>query len=543
MASSPTESAYDFVVVGAGSAGCVLADRLTRDGRYSVLLIEAGPEDKSPLIHMPKGIGKLLKDPRHVWHFKVAPGPGEPNTPATWHRGRTLGGSSSVNGMVYTRGDPSDYDAWEAQGLEGWNWASMGAAFKAIENHELGEAETRGAHGPLRISTNPEPNATCDAFIAAGQALGLPVKTDLNDPSNQEGIGYAMRTLHKGRRCSAADAFLAPARRRRNLTVVTETLADKLLWEGDRVTGVACQAPEGPVQYHAKRELILSAGALHTPALLQRSGIGPGAVLKQAGVPVRHVREAVGRHMREHRVLFMQFRLKAPALSHNREFSGVRLIGNVLKYALLKRGVMAQAAYEAGAFLRSRPGLDRPDVQLLMAPFSLDLKQPGEQGPMPEALPGLQCIALPLRPTSEGDIAITGPGCDDPLMIRPNFLSTEEDRTSAVAGVRFVRAMMAASPLAQLIQEETIPGQDALSDEALLAAYRQFGSSGYHAVGTCRMGSGEDAVTDARLRVRGLQGLRIADCSVMPAIPSGNTNGPVMALAWRAADLILSEAA
>lgn len=533
---------YDYIIVGAGSAGCVLADRLTRDGRHSVLLIEAGPEDKNPLIRMPKGIGKLLNDPKHVWHFKVVPGPGEPNMPATWHRGRTLGGSSSINGMVYTRGDPSDYDAWEGLGLEGWNWASMGAAFKAIENHELGEAETRGAKGLLRISTNPEPNTTCDAFIEAGETLGLPIKSDLNDPSSQDGIGYAMRTIHKGRRYSAADAFLAPARRRRNLSIVTETLAHQLLFDGDRVTGVACQSREGLVQYHARREVILSAGALHTPALLQRSGIGPAAVLKAAGVPVRQAREAVGRHMREHRVLFMQFRLKSPALSHNRQFSGVRLIGNVFKYALLKRGVMAQAAYEAGAFLRSRPGLDRPDVQLLMAPFSLSLKQASGRRPLPETEPGMQCIALPLRPTSEGDVAITGSGCDDPLTIRPNFLATEEDRASAVAGVHFVRAMVSASPMAGLILEETIPGRDAVSDEALLAAYRQFGSSGYHAVGTCRMGPDDDAVTDARLRVRGLQGLRIADCSVMPAIPAGNTNGPAMALAWRAADLILSDA-
>ena len=540
---SAVRDIYDYVIVGAGSAGCVLADRLTRDGRHSVLLIEAGPEDTSPLIRMPKGFGKLLGDPRHVWWFDAQPEAGGPNTPARWHRGKTLGGSSAVNGMVYTRGDPSDYDAWEALGLTGWNWAAMGRAFKAIENHELGEAETRGVGGPLHISPMHEPNTAGDAFIASAQAMGLPFKADLNDPSDQEGVGYAMRTIRNGARFSAAEAFLKPARRRPNLRVVTQTQVERLIFEGGRVVGVACRGPGGAFEARCGREVILAAGALNSPKILQLSGIGPAAVLTAAGVQPRLDRPAVGRHMREHRVLFMQYRLKAPHLSQNRELSGLRLVGNVLKYAALRRGVMAQAAYEVGAFLRSRPGLDRPDVQLLMGPFSLALKDASAGGPLPEALPGLQCLTLPLRPTSEGEVLISAGHADAPLTIRPNFLSTQEDRVSAIAGVRFVRRLAATGPLAQLIVEETVPGPDVQSDADILTAYRLFGSPGYHAVGTCRMGAGDETVTDPRLRVRGVEGLRIVDCSVMPAIPSGNTNGPVMALAWRAADLILEDAA
>ncbi|HWU81439.1 MAG TPA: GMC family oxidoreductase N-terminal domain-containing protein, partial [Caulobacter sp.] len=244
----PLANSYDYLIIGAGSAGCVLADRLSRSGKHSVLLIEAGPADTSPLIRMPKGFGKLLHDPRHVWRFEADAQPGGVNAPATWHRGKTLGGSSSVNGMVYTRGDPSDYDAWEDLGLVGWNWASMSRAFKAIENHELGEAETRGVGGPLHVSPTREPNATCDAFIAAGAAMGLPIKTDLNDPSGQDGVGYAMRTIKNGARFSAAEAFLKPARRRSNLTVITDTQVDRLLFEENRVSGAACRGPGGPFE-------------------------------------------------------------------------------------------------------------------------------------------------------------------------------------------------------------------------------------------------------------------------------------------------------
>jgi choline dehydrogenase-like flavoprotein len=533
---------FDYIIVGAGSAGCVLAERLSAGRRRQVLLIEAGPEDKSPLIAMPKGIGQLLADPRHVWAYPLDEGMVGGKGRSFWLRGKALGGSSSVNGMIYTRGDPSDYDDWAARGLDGWDWGSMGEAFAAIEDHALGPGPWRGVGGPLRISTVSEPNAVCDAFLAAGAALGLKVKDDLNDPHEQEGIGYCARTISHGRRWSAAEAFLKPARGRPNLTVVTGAQADTILFEGLRAIGVSCRVHGGRRDFRCGRELILAAGALGSPKLLQLSGVGPAGPLKAAGVEVRLDRPAVGAHLREHRVIFMQYRLARPALSHNREFAGARLAGNVAKYALTRKGVMSLAAYEAGAFVRSRPELERPDVQLLMAPFSLTLGGDDPGDVRPETPPGLQCIALPVRPTSEGELSITAADPDAPLEIRPNFLATEEDRTSAVGAVRYVRALMGQAPMAGLIDGETVPGPGARTDDEILAAYGAFGSPGYHAVGVCRMGADEAAVVDARLRVRGVGGLRIADCSVMPTIPSGNTNGPVMALAWRAADLILAEA-
>ncbi len=533
---------YDYIIVGAGSAGCVLADRLTRSGRDSVLLIEAGPEDRDPLIHMPRGIGKLLMDERQVWHYPVSP-EANAGTAATWHRGKVLGGSSSVNGMVYVRGDPSDYDAWEAQGLTGWNWQSIAAAFGAIEDHQLGAGRWRGAGGPLHVSLAARRHPVCDAFLTAGAAMGIAVKTDLNDGEAQEALGYYPLTIKAGRRWSAADAFLVPARKRPNLTVVTGTLVDRILFDGRRAVGVACHRNGQAMQYRAGREVILSAGALASPKLLMLSGVGAAGALGAAGIEPLIDSPAVGQYLREHPVLFMQYRLKSPLLSYNREFRGLRLARHVMQYGLTRNGLMALGAFEAGGFVKTNPDLALPDAQFLMSPFSLALGEAQANSVNLEDRPGVQCTALPLRPTSEGYLGLTGPDPDAQLTIRPNFLTTEEDRRSAVGAVRFVRRLFAEPALAVLVAGESAPGPDFTDDEQIIAAFRQYGGSGYHAVGTCRMGADEDTVTDPRLKVRGVSGLRVVDCSVMPTIPSGNTNGPVMALAWRAAGLILEDGA
>lgn len=514
---------FDYIIVGAGSAGCVLANRLSENPAHRVLLIEAGGEDKSPLIRMPKGFGKLLLDPAHVWMFETDAQPNGKRE--TWLRGKTLGGSSSVNGMVYMRGHAADYDAWEALGLRGWNWEAMSQAFRHVEGP-----------GALHVSNHPESEPVCDLMVRCGTELGLAHADDLNR-DDVERVGYAQRTIKDGQRWNAASAFLKPARSRPNLQVVTGTLARRIVFEGRRAAGIECSAGGQKITYRARREIILSAGALQSPVLLQRSGIGDGALLQSLGVDVVHHSPNVGRRMREHRCLNLQYRLKQD-LGYNRELRGLRLTRNALRYLLFKRGPLASGSYDVGALIKTDPSLSRPDAQLLMAPFSV-----GEiTGSLAlEREPGLQCIGYLLQPKSEGSIGITSPDPDAAPRITPNYFTHEEDRQGALRLYRRMREYFAQPALQTLLERETMPGQHVRSDDELMAAAQSHAYCGYHAVGTCAMDKSPEGVTDERLRVRGADGLRVVDCSVMPTIPSGNTNGPVSALAWRAADLILEE--
>ncbi len=526
---------YDFLIAGAGSAGCVLAERLSRDPRHRVLLIEAGPEDTNPLIHMPKGIGKLLTDEAFVWRIEASPS-GNRNAPEIWNRGKTLGGSSSVNGMVYVRGQPEDYDGWERDGALGWGWDRIGAAFKAMEDHDLGAAPWRGAGGPLRVGVEREPSPLLDAVIRAGVEFGLPERADLNDPP-QEGIGYLPRTISGGRRFSAARAFLHPARKRPNLRVVTDTLVDRVLFENRRATGLLCRGPAGPVTYRGRREIILAAGGLHSPKILQLSGIGQAARLKALGIDVVHDNPAVGANMREHRSFDMQFRLRRN-IGHNRQLRGVGLMASVLRYYAFRTGVMAAPAFQVGAFLKSRPGLDHADVQLHIGAHSVRMDK---DAITVEPEPGMQMIGYVMRPTSEGSVLIRSPDPDAPAEITPNFLATEHDQRIAADMARAMRRLMAQPAIAGEILAESGATAALQSDAEIVDHIRENGYCGYHAVGTCRMGQGRDAVVDPRLRVIGVDGLRVMDCSVMPSLVSGNTNGPVMAMAWRASDVILDD--
>lgn len=534
----PTEGDWDYIVVGAGSAGCVMADRLSRDPTSRVLLLEAGGRDTSPLIHMPKGIGKLALDPRHAWSYPVAQ-PRMPGAAATekWVRGRGLGGSSSINGMIWMHGQPEDYDAWEAAGAVGWNWDRMRAAFRAVEDHELGEGPARGVGGPVHISTGKFRYPLAEAAINAGEQMGLPRKEDLND-EDQEGIGYYPHNIRRGRRQSAAVAFLRPAMRRANLRVLTDTEVVRIVWEGTRAVAVDAITPAGPRRFGTSGEIILCAGAIVSPAILQRSGIGPAAVLKAAGVDVVADRPAIGAGMRDHLGLSVAFRLHGPDPGNNRRFRKLGLLRSLARYALFRDGPMATGPYEIGAFVRSRPEATRPDLQLYVGAFSFARNQDPNfpvQLSAVEREPGLTIYGQMLQPESTGSIAINGAGLDVPLAITPNWLSTPADQRGAVAMVRTIRRLAAQPALAPALGEELVPGSGIDDDAAILDAVRALSRAGTHATSSCAMG-GTDAALDPECRVRGVSGVRVVDCSSMPGLVSGNTNGPAIAFAWALAD-------
>ncbi|MFT3754465.1 MAG: FAD-dependent oxidoreductase [Pseudoxanthomonas sp.] len=524
---------HDYIIVGAGSAGCVLAERLSASGKHRVLVVEAGPPDKSFYIHMPKGIGKLLADPNHCWYYPTEPEPGNGERAETWIRGKTLGGSSSVNGMMYNRGQPENYDELEQRGCHGWNWASMLPYFRQLEDHVLGQSDWRGAGGPLHVSLPYQKDPLHEAMIESGTQLGLQRVQDLNGPSGTGVVGYFPRTIHRGRRWSAAEAFLKPAAKRANVSILAGTRVDRLLLEGGKVTGIVC----GDTQYRASREVILSAGAIASPQLLMLSGIGPADELKPLGIDVAVDAPDVGKHLIEHRVLSMQYRLNKP-ISHNKQYQGARMIWNAAKYLFTRSGVMSAGAYEVGAFVRTNPALSRPDGQLLLAPYSYDMTE----GKLAiEKDNGMAVLAFILRPDSEGSISLRSSNPMDVPLIRPNYLATQHDRDIAVGLAHYIRRYVAAKPLADYITAETLPGMQAQSDADMQNAWNQMGGCGFHTVGTCRMGA-TGAVLDDRLRVWGVAGLRVVDCSVLPTMIAGNTNGPIMAIAARAADLILEDA-
>jgi choline dehydrogenase-like flavoprotein len=526
--------AYDYIIVGAGSAGCVLAYRLSESSRTTVLLIEAGSRDTSPSIHKPKGYLRTHRDPRLLWVFPVTANADRGDWQGGFIGGKVLGGSSSINAMAYVRGHPDDYDDWADSGAPGWSWRQILPCFKSIEDHELGGSAIRGAGGPLHISLRQPSGALSEAVIQAGISAGLPFREDLNDLDG-EGIGYFPATIKHGRRLSAARAFLTPITGRPNLTVLTDTVVGKVVFAGARAIAVACITNGKPREFHARKEVLICAGALQSPKILQLSGIGPAQHLRSLDVPVIHDSPGVGANLRDHWGLRLQYRLLRSA-DPARRLRSVGLRGRALRYLIRRTGIFWSSGPQIGAFIRPRGDARRPEAELEITPFAV-VPRTGDFAWEPR----LQCVVLSLQSESQGSVMIRS---SDPMVapeIRADFLSTEHERQLIVDMVRYARRLLHQPPLRVFLGEETFPGSAYQSNEEILSVCRRSGSPGSHFAGTCKMGQDRMAVLDEKLRVRGVSGLRVVDGSIMPTLVSGNTNGPIMAIAWRAADLILGD--
>ena len=533
----------DYIVVGAGSAGCVLANRLTEDGGATVLLLEAGGKDTSPMIHIPVGYAKTLKDPKVNWLYQTEEDPGSGGRPHVWPRGKVLGGSSSINGLLYVRGQAADYDNWAQAGCTGWSHADVLPYFKRAERNERLKDDLHGTDGPLNVSDITEHHPVSDAVIAAGMEAGLPFNDDVNGAS-QDGISYFQLTVKNGRRWSAAMAYLRPALGRANLTLQTEAQAEKVIIENGRAVGVRYRLAGVSVEARARREVILSGGAVNSPQLLELSGIGDPEVLRAAGIDVVHAAPGVGTNLQDHYVVSMAYRLKN-CVSVNELSRGWRLAREALRYATKRKGLLTMSAAHVQAYVRTRPGLDGPDVQFHILPASVDIgKFTTKQIWELEKLPGITFAACQLRPESRGTIHVKSADPFAPPSIRPNYLSDRLDQDTIVAGLRWGRVIAGQQALSPYMGDELVPGVAAESDEDLLTYAREAGTTIYHPVGTVAMGRAGDpkAVVDPELRVRGIDGLRVVDASVMPRLVSGNTNAPTIMIAEKASDMIRASA-
>ncbi|NAZ35262.1 GMC family oxidoreductase [Rubellimicrobium sp. CFH 75288] len=535
---------WDIIIVGAGSAGCALAWRLSADPRLRVLVVEAGGTDRRLFVQMPLGYGKLFHDPRVNWCFRAEPDPGLAGVADHWPRGRLLGGSSSINAMVWIRGHPGDYEDWAEAAGSFWGWPEALAAFRALEDWEGGADEWHGTGGPLHVSTGArDPHPLVRRAIAAAQAAGLPFNPDFNGAS-LEGVGFYPMTIRGGRRNSAARAFLRPAMRRGRVAVMTRAQATRLLWDGHRCTGVEVVRRGRILHLRAAREVVLSAGAVGTPQILMLSGVGDGAALAALGLPVLHHNPQVGRNLCDHQGLNYTWRMRVPTYNQVlRPWWGKGLAG--ARWLLSGRGPLAFSINHGGGFFRTDPGRNRPNMQLYIQAFSTLIPRAGERPVLsPDPFPGMSLGLSNCRPTSRGEIALRTPDPLAPPRITVNALSSDEDIREMLDGVRMLRRIAAQPPFAEVVAEELRPGPAVATEEALVADIRARSGTVYHPSCTARMGRDPArSVLAPDLTVRGVEGLRVADASAFPTLPGGNTNAPAILVGWKAGDLILSRRA
>ena len=525
----------DFIIIGAGSAGCVLANRLTAHDNHSVLLIEAGPRDLNPWIHIPIGYGKNFRNAKINWMFQSAPGDEWVKKSVPTPRGKVIGGSSSINGMVYMRGNPDDYNHWQQLGNKGWSFDDVLPYFRKSQNQQREEDSYHGKGGPLWVSDPSEPHPIAEAYIKAGLEAGYEYNPDFNG-KKQSGFGHIQWTTKNGKRSSAATAYLNPAKKRRNLSIISNAQVHRVVFEGTKAIGVEYETNGKKYNANANNEIIISAGAIHSPQILQLSGVGNASELKQLGVPIIADLPGVGENLQDHVNAPLLYKSKSSLTANTLYHSPLRKVKEGLKYLFLKKGMLAMGACYAGGYLTMQPGAANPDIQALLLLFSTE-----DLGGVPHKFDGITINVALMRPESKGFVKAIDNHISTPPIIQPNYLEAKSDRDTLVAGMNEIRRIIKQPALSNNILTEYSPTADIQSYDDCLDFICKRARTSYHPVGTCKMGQDKMSVVDERLRVRTLSGLRVIDASIMPTITSGNTNAPTIMIAEKAADLILSD--